>query len=61
MDIETLAAAKSMIGKILPGTTPADAGKELVVDENGKWAAGYPATATIAVSGTKLIISGGNA
>lgn len=60
MDIETLAAAKVLMGNILPGTTAADEGKELVVDGTGKWVAGSPVSAAIGVDGTKLVIVGGN-
>lgn len=60
MDIETLAAAKALMGKILPGTSAADEGKQLVVDGSGDWVAGSPVTAAIGVTGTKLTIVGGD-
>lgn len=57
MDGETLGAAITLMGKILPAVDASDAGDTLVVDANGKWAAGSPVEKTISVSGHTLVIS----
>lgn len=58
---EVVKRLKSIASKpALPATTAADAGKALLVNEEGQWAAGViSAYGGITVSGTTLVFSGG--
>lgn len=61
MDIVSIGVAVELAKKtVLPQASSGDAGSQLIVDENGKWAKGEPITAAISVSGTTLTITGGD-
>lgn len=62
MDAETLGAALALVkNKILPKTTPEDAGATIVVGSDGKLTAGSPVEASISVNGTTLeVVTNGN-
>jgi len=58
MDAETLGAALALVkNKLLPKTTPEDAGATIVVGQDGKLTKGEVISNTISVSNNKLVIS----
>lgn len=57
MDMETLGAAVALMNKILPATSPGDAGMQLVVGADGHWVAGEATTASISVDGTTMKVA----